>query len=156
MMSDRVVVMNAGRVEQIAAPREIYHAPATPFVLRFVGRSLRVDGRVAARDGELLIIDTALGTLRAPGRPFAGNSVLVAVRPEAVRIGPPGRDDNSVQMMVKDVIFLGSRTQILFESQSGDTAMAELSDAMASNVVPGSMAALSWRIADTVVFETST
>src|SRR6266705_2702537 len=64
VMSDRIAVMHAGRIEQFDTPATIYARPATPFVLDFVGMSTRLRGTVAGVDGHELVIDTAAGRVR--------------------------------------------------------------------------------------------
>src|SRR5712692_6178658 len=64
-LSDRVAVMRDGRVLQVGAPKELYERPRTRFVADFVGTNNLVPGRVSERAGGLLVVDTALGRLRA-------------------------------------------------------------------------------------------
>src|SRR3954471_16484182 len=93
-MSDRIAVMNGGRVEQLGSPREIYEHPRTPFVADFVGSlnafDLRVDevanGMALMRFGEDERVVVPVGEGHRPGE-----AVRVAVRPERVAIGPAGR-----------------------------------------------------------------
>lgn len=81
-MSDRIVVMNRGRIEQVGTPAEIYGDPASPFVADFVGRMNFIEGRLAsARVAECKGVNLHLGMAleRAPGTP-----VTVCLRPEDV------------------------------------------------------------------------
>ena len=64
-LSDRVAVMKDGRVLQVGAPKELYERPRTRFVADFVGTNNLVPGRVSGRAGADLVVDTAVGTLRA-------------------------------------------------------------------------------------------
>ena len=88
-MSDRIAVMDRGRIDQVGTGDEIYARPATAFVAGFVGESNRLPGRVAesAAGGEALI-DTALGRFRAmnPQGLVPGEAALLFVRPEAMRV----------------------------------------------------------------------
>ncbi|MCX2712951.1 ABC transporter ATP-binding protein [Mycolicibacterium sp. J2] len=79
-IADRVGVMNAGRLEQLAAPADLYTAPATPFVAEFVGLSNRVPAEVI--DGRVLLWGRAVPAL--PGSVTGAGTALV--RPEAVRL----------------------------------------------------------------------
>ena len=85
-MSDRIAVMDHGRIVQEGTPREIYHAPANEFVAGFIGSSNMFPGRIAARDAATgqVVIETAAGQLRADGEGATGDSVIVAIRPEDV------------------------------------------------------------------------
>ena len=60
-MSDRVVLMNAGRVEQVGPPEELYDDPATRFAAEFIGEANLIEGVVAATTGATIAVDTAAG-----------------------------------------------------------------------------------------------
>jgi len=87
-MSSRIAVMNAGKIEQIGKPREIYTRPQTPFVAEFIGTSNFIPGKVAGTLGDTLRIDTAEGTLWGlPSTTLTrGDYVLLALRPENIKI----------------------------------------------------------------------
>ncbi len=114
-MSDTVVVMNQGRLEQVGPPAEIYESPASRFVLNFVGFSnfLRVSNVAATADQlscRLAGSDVLLKT-RAVGDPKAGGPLELAVRPERIRIRPSRADialPNRVPGIVHDVRFEGA------------------------------------------------
>jgi iron(III) transport system ATP-binding protein len=86
-VSDRIVVMSRGRIEQVGSPEEIYRRPASPFVASFVGRSSRFEGKVETPPGSV-----AIGGFTLPAdaaRPMLyGGAVTVFVRPEDVQLGP--------------------------------------------------------------------
>ncbi len=79
-LSDRIVVMNQGRVEQISAPHALYTRPQTPFVAQFIGRNTILDGVVRERAGEQLVVETPLG--RFNGR--AGDGLAAETRAKLV------------------------------------------------------------------------
>ncbi len=88
-MSHRVAVMNAGKIEQTGRPRAIYENPQSLFVADFIGTSNFMDGVILAKHtGDIFHIETAGGTLYASSSaPYVpGNKVIVAIRPEQVRI----------------------------------------------------------------------
>jgi len=90
-ISDRIAVMRAGRVEQIAGPREIYERPATSFVASFVGTTNLLDGVIRAREGDAAEVAVAGMTLRLVGaRGNAGDKIVLSLRPEALRLLSPG------------------------------------------------------------------
>lgn len=88
-VSDRIAVMNAGRIEQVGTPREIYERPLTPFVASFVGATNLVPGRVG---GEPPCIETEWGCI--PCRDLQsyhlGTDVTVSIRPDSLRLDPEG------------------------------------------------------------------
>ena len=88
-LSDLVVVMNAGRVEQSGTPDEVYRRPASRFVADFIGRANFVEGRVERVDGgsvELALFGRAMTVPAAPGL-RTGDTAVVVVRPESIRVG---------------------------------------------------------------------
>ena len=86
-VSDRVVVMSRGRIEQIGTPEAIYRSPATPFVAGFVGRSVHFDAVVDTPPG-LLVAEDGLRLMADAARPMLyGARVRVFIRPEDVRLG---------------------------------------------------------------------
>jgi putative spermidine/putrescine transport system ATP-binding protein len=83
-LSDRIVVMNKGRVEQIGRPHEIYERPATPFVAGFLGKTNVLSAEVRTQAGEAVVV---LGEGRWPIANGAAGPVLVTVRPEKIAFG---------------------------------------------------------------------
>jgi putative spermidine/putrescine transport system ATP-binding protein len=150
VMSDRIAVMNRGRIEQFDTPAAIYARPATPFVLDFVGMSTRLAGTVVAADGEAVAVDTAAGRVRARGQATVGAAVVVAVRPEHLRIGVGG--DNAVSLKVRDRVFLGSKLLVHFEASGADQIVAELPPESAAEAAPGELVTMRWSIDATLVY----
>jgi len=125
-MSDRIAVMRHGRIEQLGSPEELYERPRTEFVAGFLGVSNLLDGEVTGRDGDLVEIRLADGTiLRAPGESTNGaTSVQVGVRPEKLRVlarGAAGPDQgtNSLEGTVLDASYIGVSTQYLVQTTDG-------------------------------------
>jgi len=154
VMSDRIAVMNAGRIEQFDTPAAVYTSPATPFVLDFVGMSTRFRGTVADAAGDELTIDTAAGRIRARGRAARGASVLVAVRPENVHLGPGQRHENAVDLKVRDPVFLGSKLLLHFHAAEGDHAVAEV-PAASQHLSSGDHVTVRWEISSTLLYPVS-
>jgi spermidine/putrescine ABC transporter ATP-binding subunit len=94
ILSDRVVVMEQGRVEQIGRPEEVYRQPATPFVARFLGRANFLNGTVAESEADRTVVALDGGGLSitaGPRQGFAsGRPVHVVIRQESIRLEPPG------------------------------------------------------------------
>jgi putative spermidine/putrescine transport system ATP-binding protein len=153
VMSDRIAVMNAGRIEQLDAPDVVYSRPATPFVLDFVGGSTRLHGAVIGAETDCAVVETAAGPLRAPGPLPVGTRVLLAVRPEQLRLGREGGpEENAVELKVRDPVFFGSRLLLHFEAGGEDRIVAELPPADGQGLSPGDAATVSWDVAATLVF----
>jgi len=114
-MSDRVVVMNKGAIEQIGAPREIYSRPASAFAASFIGSSNLWEGTVADVDAEGVVLDVAGRRLRAHvangGAPATGSPAWLLLRPEVLGIERAGGGDErpltSLRGRVVDVSYLG-------------------------------------------------
>jgi spermidine/putrescine transport system ATP-binding protein len=150
-MSDRIAVMNAGRVEQVAGPREIYERPATAFVADFIGSlnaiDLRVDelvgGYAVMRLGEDERVVAAVGSATRPGE-----VVRVAVRPERVQITPGGASlsdgGSRLQGTVGEVVYLGMYTQFHVDTDAGRVVSNRLADELRSPLEIGARVALSW------------
>ena len=119
ILSDLIAVMNAGKIEQLAPPIEVYDHPATRFVAGFMGAANLMTGTLVARDATGFTVGIGAGTLRLPGAPPAGDNgeIALAVRPEAIGLDTAtGADNDDTDGFVGAVSFrtnLGSR--LLYE-----------------------------------------
>jgi putative spermidine/putrescine transport system ATP-binding protein len=108
-LSDRVVVMSDGRIEQIGTPFEIYNFPATAFVASFVGTlNLVSAGVIDAGTGRLSIDGQEIRTPRAVTEIGADGRVTLAVRPEGISLGDGPVGANRLRGTMEDINFLGS------------------------------------------------
>ena len=149
-VSDRIAVMNAGRIEQFASPSELYARPQSAFVMDFVGLSTRLAGKVAAVDGQTLTIDTACGRLKARGALAVGTDVTVGVRPELIR---RGAGENSVTLPLADTMVLGSKTHLYGATgDSGDRLLCEL-PGIHTDATRGQSVTFGWSVDDTLLYE---
>ncbi|MBB5216609.1 ABC transporter ATP-binding protein [Parapusillimonas granuli] len=113
LMSDRIAVMNRGKVEQCAAPQNLYKSPATEFVARFIGRGTFLDGTAVAGGAAGLTIDTPIGQVQGMKGPDAGSkNVRLFFRPEDVTSDPVGEMDRGLAITgpVRAVYFQGAST----------------------------------------------
>jgi putative spermidine/putrescine transport system ATP-binding protein len=150
-MSDRVAIMNEGRIEQLADPRTLYTRPASLFALNFVGLSTRIAGTVVgSRDGTV-DVETNVGRLSAMGNFVDGASVVVAARPEQLR---PAADvgGNAVSGRIHSVVFQGSRTLVEVDAGRGERLLAELSGREAALPRVADEIRLAWPVAETFAF----
>jgi spermidine/putrescine transport system ATP-binding protein len=118
-MSDRIAVMNRGRVEQVDGPEEVYERPATTFVAGFIGVSNLMPGQVTQANGSRarVKLDSGPEIEAAADGVVAGERCHAVVRPEKLRIDPlEGSIANgqpSVEGMVEASVYLGTSTQIV-------------------------------------------
>jgi spermidine/putrescine ABC transporter ATP-binding subunit len=117
-LSDRVAIMNAGRIEQMGTPRELYERPATDFVANFLGVSNIFRGRVAGREGEEALVALGAVRIRVPWEPAfeVGGAVRVAVRPEKIRLAPRGQA-GGIPARVRHVVYLGATTHFYLDGR---------------------------------------
>lgn len=126
-MSDRIAVMNGGRIEQVGNGRDIYHSPQTPFVASFVGESNAVPGVVSAIQGTRVTLDTALGRLAGrAGQPLSiGDRATLFVRPELVQMRSE-ECDCSIQAVLDELAFEGSVTHMGLRTGLGESFAATM------------------------------
>jgi len=114
-MSDRIAVLNRGRVEQAASPRELYEEPANAFVADFLGVSNLMEASVIGPSGDGVEVRLAEGiTLDAHhGNLATRGATKVVIRPERIQVEPAGSGGaNRVPGMVTNVVYLGSGLQL--------------------------------------------
>jgi putative spermidine/putrescine transport system ATP-binding protein len=112
-ISDRIVVLNEGRVEQTGTPSAIYNFPRTRFVASFIGTLNQLAGEVVdTAKGEIRVGNQVLVTSNPLDDLRAGQACTLALRPEAVSMDAGGTGRNTVQTVVDDVGFLGSIVRI--------------------------------------------
>ena len=113
-MSDRLAVMNKGRVEQSGPPQEMYEEPATLFVADFLGVSNLVGAEATGRDGAACVLTVGDRTLKATqGDVGCRGAVKAMIRPERVRIEPQGSEgENRLPGLVEHLVFLGSFREV--------------------------------------------
>lgn len=142
-MSDRIAVMNAGRIEQLAPPREIYERPATGFVAGFVGVTNVVAGRVAEAAGGRATIEAADGRFEVEAPLARGAAVRIGVRPEKIRFVAP--EAAAIAGVVEVARYLGDSTHwyVRLDDGSGWTVLRQ-NDGSAPPVEPGARVGLAW------------
>lgn len=148
-VSDRIAVMNAGRIEQFASPSELYARPQSAFVMDFVGLSSRLSGKVKALDADVMRIETALGEIRAKGALAPGTQVTVGVRPELIRLDSGA---NTITLPLAEMMVLGSKTHLYGATQGEDRLLCEL-PGIHIDARRGQSITFGWSIEDTLVYE---
>ncbi|BAL81567.1 ABC transporter ATP-binding protein [Caldisericum exile] len=111
-MSDRVVVMNKGMIEQVGTPQEIYNNPKTHFVASFVGTLNFINTKVVDKNKGILEVAGQKFDIGRPLSEFAHEIITVAIRPERFKIIPDENSTNSLEGTVSKVTFMGAIVRI--------------------------------------------
>jgi ABC-type Fe3+/spermidine/putrescine transport system ATPase subunit len=127
-LSDRIVVMSNGRIEQIGAPRDIYERPANAFVADFIGNSNLLAATVLSVESDATVVRTAEGlTLRAaPALEPAGAEVVAMIRPEHLRLVSPGdaAPQNRISARIEEAVYLGQDLHLRLRAEGGQALSA--------------------------------
>jgi ABC-type Fe3+/spermidine/putrescine transport system ATPase subunit len=161
VMSDRIAIMNDGRIVQQGTPREIYTRPASVFASDFIGETNLLEGTVDAAADGLVTVTLRNGALvqAATGEALAaGSDATLSVRPEALRVRPlagseratngmpaSGPDAGEVIGSVIEVVYLGSRLRVGVDIGESTALWADLRDDEASGLQEGARVAIGWR-----------
>jgi putative spermidine/putrescine transport system ATP-binding protein len=152
IMSDRIAVMNKGRIEQIDAPEAVYHRPKTPFALEFVGLSTRLAGKVTAYDpAGFVTVETPLGAVAGRGRFDIGAPVLLGIRPERINFGADA-SINTIAPMLSDIVFQGARIQAHFRSPDALPILIETSSDLPAGLQAGTVTPICFAKEDTIAY----
>jgi putrescine transport system ATP-binding protein len=138
-MASRIGVMDAGRLEQVATPRELYEAPASRWIAEFVGEVNLFDGQVAPHEGNRVAVATRdAGTIFAaePRDPVTKATVCVAIRPEKIKLSRRGPASdvvnahaiNRLEGVVSDVSYLGGFTTYKVKLDSGAVVRSSMAN----------------------------
>jgi len=138
-MANRIGVMDAGRLEQVATPRDLYEAPATRWVAEFVGDVNLFEGEVTSHEHHRLTVATRDGgaiLVAEPRQPVTKTAVTVAIRPEKVKLsrhGPAPDAANSQAInrldgVITDVGYLGGSTVYKIKLDSGAVVRSSMAN----------------------------
>ena len=147
-MSDRIAVMNEGKVQQIADPTTLYELPKNSFVANFIGQINVFSGVVESVSGERVTLRTSKGMrIEAYSQEGAGVEVgaeaQAAVRPEKIRFG--GAGDNASTAEIRQIVYLGVSTQYIAELPGGEKLVLYQQNAQdAENPGVGEEVPVSW------------
>ena len=151
-MSDRIAVMNGGRVEQTGSPREIYERPGTAFVADFIGSLNALDLSIDELVGENAVMRVGEAeriVVPVGGSHRSGETLRVAVRPEQVQIEPAGspmlNGGSRLDGTIAEIVFLGMYTQFHVDTRVGRLVSHRLADESLGPLEPGSHVTLSWQ-----------
>jgi len=156
-MSDEIVLMNKGIIEQRGTPAEIYHQPKTAFAANFIGDINMLEATITGKEQEMLVLDWQGTTLRAPLDPHfsIGQTVFLLIRPEVLMYVAPLKpidknQHNLVEAVVENRIFRGSHESLLLRTTQG-TRLDMLIHSGMSDVNQGDKIQIYWPISRTVL-----
>ncbi len=148
-MSDRIAVMNEGRVEQIGTPEEIYHSPATVFVAGFIGVANLLPAKVIGVMGDRAAVEVGGGQRAEAATPAwgakSGQDAVMMVRPERLRVS---QDGPGLKVTLQAAVFQGPVIRCLLRTPDGAEVTAHVGDEGPRPVLePGRTYALHWEAA---------
>jgi putative spermidine/putrescine transport system ATP-binding protein len=163
MMSDRIAVMQEGRIVQIGSPPEVYLHPATPFVAGFLGETNMLPGVMCGRDGPHAMVrfsGGALGHARLPREgapPDAGESVVVALRPERIRLLAPSEPSElALDGIVSSHAFLGKSARYVVQLSDQPIVVSTTQWPPPANLRDGAAVRLGWSREDAQILGAET
>ncbi len=120
-MSDRIAVMNKGRIEQLGSAQEIYFNPATRFVADFIGTTNGIEGEVEERSGEKAFKFNK-GSYASVHEDIDTGEAFLSIRPEFIKITPDNTSfnqnyDNVYKGEIEQVLFVGEKTRYYVKSE---------------------------------------
>lgn len=153
ILSDRIAVMNAGRLEQVATPRELFENPSSLFSARFIGGRNELSGRAIAGGFEMAG-RTLEGISRCQelSQRGAGASVCAFVRPEMLRVSGMSEGANALSGRIVQILFRGSKSEVMIETAEGVSLRSMMDPSEASSLRVGSEVALQFAPHDTHLF----
>ena len=160
-MSNRIAVMNAGRLEQFGSPEELYYHPRTRFVAGFVGENNMLSARVVDVDGDVAVADAGgarvtcrLANEQERSVARAGAPLVLAARPESLRVTvAPESTPDALEGRVHEAIFAGSDTRLVIQLGSMGRVLVKLAnDRSLHRLHHGQPVWVSWRTEDALGF----
>jgi spermidine/putrescine ABC transporter ATP-binding subunit len=144
-MSDRIALMNAGRVEQVGSPRDLYERPANRFVAEFMGETNLIEGRVLPGGARMQVDGTSLEIdLPGPALP-EGASIAVSLRPENVALQEPVSTAPRLKGIVSSAVFRGPLARLAIDLEAGLRIQAlVLNSGPVSAIAAGEAVSVNW------------
>ncbi len=145
--SDRMAILEGGRVLQTGTPREIYRRPATKAVANFIGETDFISGRIVTTDEACVTVETVVGRFEGvlgdpAAKPVAGAAVTLSIRPECWKLGrEPVGAQNSVRGKIGEAVYLGEIAQYDFIAGGAMLKIVEMNPRLAGASVSGELTA---------------
>lgn len=155
-MSDRIIVMNNGKFEQIGTPREIYEHPQNKFVANFIGESNIFEASVVSETGTkgTLTLMMENGHVLAEGEGFKFEEIVyLCLRPENIEISTVPREGFTLKGFVRDHVYVGNIVKTVVELPNGKTVQVNRNP-HGELITPGMLVNLFWDPKDAVVMHT--
>jgi spermidine/putrescine ABC transporter ATP-binding subunit len=158
-MSDRIVILRDGRIQQIGGPQELYNRPASRFVADFLGRANFLEGTVAATDGSQFELHIGKHPVRHRGDKPAitvGTKALLAVRPERMRLAATGSSPNGLNRMDGEIVsaaFVGAQHFYVLDTAAGRVAVTVPAFGSGALRAPADRVAIEWPVDAGVIVE---
>jgi putative spermidine/putrescine transport system ATP-binding protein len=161
VMSDRVAILNHGKLQQVAAPKRLYEDPANGFVATFIGENNKLPGTVKVLSERDCVIALASGVsivCRRGDVDSVGQSAVAMVRPERVQVtevsAASSGSANSVPATITDITYLGESFRLEMRLACGTAMLAKLPNTKRAEAFhPGQSVALSWETAEGTAFQ---
>lgn len=134
-MSDRVAVMNKGRILQVGTPRQIYESPVDRFVAGFIGETSFLKCElvsVSGTEAKVALSSSSTVVVNWPTTMAQVRTATVAVRPEHVRLTRPG--DGTITGVVTSIVYVGADTLVHLQLDSGEMVLARVPNSLGGNV----------------------
>lgn len=153
ILSDRIAVMNGGRIEQLGTPHEIYEKPANRFVADFIGISNLFSGRVEGRDKNTIAVrgeDGKLFLVDSDTAADAGADAVVLVRPERLQLLKQTHDtENCIRGEVAEIVYLGQAEKLRITTVAGHDVLLHRQTRLGEVLLEvGSQVDVGWTAAD--------
>jgi iron(III) transport system ATP-binding protein len=118
-ISDRMAILDEGKILQVGSPKEVYRRPVCKTVAHFIGETDFIEGRVLGPEGGFVAVETAIGRFRGIAgdtafHPAPGSAVVLSIRPECWRLGREPGAHNTVRGVIGESIYLGEVAQYNF------------------------------------------
>jgi spermidine/putrescine transport system ATP-binding protein len=158
VLSDRIVVLNGGQIEQIGTPREVYYRPAREFVAGFFGDNNILPGQILQQEPDHALVQTPVGRILCTGpSPSAGSEVKVAIRPEALRPVNGAHQGARIEATIQRVTFVGAMSRVVLALDDGRTTLRWRTTILpgGQQPSPGDRVTLGWSTEDAVVIAAS-
>lgn len=157
-MSDRIAVMNDGKVAQVGSPEDLYDRPDNRFVAGFIGESNFLPAVVRGVEDDVVVAECEGTLIRAlcPGRPASGEKVTLTTRPERLRFADASQagthPQNRLSVTVTEAVFAGERCRYMLQAGDGTSiVLKEPSSAAIRRRAVGERAEIAWSVADTIL-----